>query len=69
MKQVIELMGEKAPLTAAGLEQIVSIRAAINLGLSDKLKELSLMSNLWSGQPFNRMKVNSILIGFSAQAS
>jgi hypothetical protein len=37
-KQVIELMGEKAHLTAAGLEQIVSIRAAINLGLSDKLK-------------------------------
>jgi len=29
-KQVIELMGEKAHLTAAGLEQIVSIRAAIN---------------------------------------
>jgi hypothetical protein len=37
-KQVVELMEDKQHLNEKGLQDIVNIRAAINLGLSDKLK-------------------------------
>ncbi len=37
-KQVVELMNNKVHLTVEGLNQIVNIKASMNLGLSDKLK-------------------------------
>lgn len=37
-KQIIDLMNNKAHLTLEGLNQIVNIKASMNLGLSDKLK-------------------------------
>ena len=37
-KQVVELMNNKIHLTVEGLNQIVNIKASMNLGLSDKLK-------------------------------
>ena len=37
-KQVVELMSNKAHFTIEGLNQIVNIKASMNLGLSDKLK-------------------------------
>ena len=37
-KQVVELMNNKVHLTTEGLNQIVNIKASMNLGLSDKLK-------------------------------
>ena len=37
-KQVVDLMNRKEHLTKEGLQQIINIRASINLGLSDKLK-------------------------------
>ena len=37
-KQVVELMNNKVYLTVEGLNQIVNIKASMNLGLSDKLK-------------------------------
>lgn len=37
-KQVVELMKNKAHLTVQGINQIVNIKASINLGPSDKLK-------------------------------
>jgi len=38
-KSVIELMNKKEHLTSEGLNKIVSIKASINLGLSDVLRE------------------------------
>ena len=38
-KRIIELMKNKSHLTYAGLEEIVGIRASLNKGLSDELKE------------------------------
>lgn len=37
-KQVIELINNKVHLTLQGLNEIVGLRASMNLGLSDKLK-------------------------------
>ncbi len=37
-KQVVKLMNNKVHLTIEGLNQIVNIKASMNLGLSDKLK-------------------------------
>ena len=37
-KQAIKLVNNKAHLTVEGLNQIVNIKAGMNLGLSDKLK-------------------------------
>jgi hypothetical protein len=37
-KQIIDLINNKAHLTIEGLNQIVNIKASMNLGLSDKLK-------------------------------
>jgi hypothetical protein len=37
-KEVVKLMNNKAHLTLKGLHQIVNIKAAMNLGLSDLLK-------------------------------
>lgn len=37
-KQVVDLMDRKEHLTKEGLQQIINLRASINLGLSDKLK-------------------------------
>ncbi len=37
-KQVVELISNKAHFTIEGLNQIVNIKASMNLGLSDKLK-------------------------------
>ena len=36
-KRVVELMNQKAHLTLKGLQQIISIKAVINKGLSDEL--------------------------------
>jgi LAGLIDADG endonuclease len=38
MCKIIELVQEKKHLTTEGLNEILSIKAAMNLGLSDKLK-------------------------------
>jgi hypothetical protein len=38
-KQVVDLMKNKKHLTKEGLQQIVNLRASMNLGLSDKLKK------------------------------
>jgi hypothetical protein len=38
-KKVVDLMQNKEHLTIEGLQKIVNLRASINLGLSDKLKE------------------------------
>jgi hypothetical protein len=37
-KQIIDLINNKAHLTVEGLNQIVNLKASMNLGLSDKLK-------------------------------
>ena len=37
-KQVVKLMNNKAHLTVQDINQIVNIKASMNLGLSDKLK-------------------------------
>jgi hypothetical protein len=37
-KQILELISRKEHLTTEGLQKIVSIRASLNLGLSDSLK-------------------------------
>ena len=37
-KQVTELMQNKAHLTTKGLQEIINIKASMNLGLSDELK-------------------------------
>jgi|SRR5437667_6105952 len=37
-KQVVELMSKKAHLIEVGLKEIINIKASMNLGLSDKLK-------------------------------
>ena len=37
-KQVVKLINNKAHLSVEGLNQIVNIKASMNLGLSDKLK-------------------------------
>jgi hypothetical protein len=37
-KQVTELMINKAHLTTEGLQEIINIKASMNLGLSDELK-------------------------------
>lgn len=37
-KQVIDLMNRKEHLTKEGLQQIINLRASMNLGLSDELK-------------------------------
>jgi hypothetical protein len=38
-KRIVELMLNKEHLKEEGLQKIVNIRASLNLGLSDKLKE------------------------------
>jgi len=37
-KQAVEIMNRKEHLTPDGLQQIVNLKASINLGLSDELK-------------------------------
>ena len=37
-KQIINIINNKAHLTVEGLNQIVNLKASMNLGLSDKLK-------------------------------
>jgi hypothetical protein len=37
-KQAIKLVNDKAHLTVEGLNQIINIKASMNLGLSDMLK-------------------------------
>jgi hypothetical protein len=37
-KQIVELMNNKAHLTEEGLQQIINLRASMNLGLSDLQK-------------------------------
>lgn len=37
-KRVVELMNKRAHLTVEGLQQIISIKAVLNKGLSDELK-------------------------------
>jgi hypothetical protein len=38
-KQIVDLMNGKNHLTLEGLKNIVALRASLNLGLSDELKE------------------------------
>ena len=37
-REVVELMSNKSHLTMEGLQQIINIKASMNLGLSDLLK-------------------------------
>ncbi|KAG0122596.1 hypothetical protein HOY82DRAFT_495549 [Tuber indicum] len=45
-KQIVELMINKSHLSCAGLLQIVGIKAYLNKGLSNELKQLFLISYL-----------------------
>jgi hypothetical protein len=53
-KQAVKLVNEKAHLTVEGLNQIVNIKASMNLGLSDMLK-----SEFPSYIPIERPVINS----------
>jgi hypothetical protein len=53
-KQVVKLVNNKAHLTVEGLNQIVNIKASMNLGLSDMLK-----SEFAGYTPVERPVINS----------
>lgn len=65
-KQVVELMNKKLHLTIEGLEQIVGIKASMNLGLSDMLNfEFNYISSV-ERPLINTEKIpsNSWIVGF-----
>jgi LAGLIDADG endonuclease len=53
-KQVTELMTNKSHLTTEGLQEIINIKASMNLGLSDELK-----SNFINTVPVQRPTINT----------